>query len=119
MVGFTNNTPAVTQGSGIASGKRKSEPLPPDLSARFWRLGTVLVYTGRSKSTTLRDKTFPPAIHLGPNSVAWESASVKRWADERIAAATAAAEEAQQAALRRAERAREFSTGPIRQGARR
>lgn len=113
----TNNAPAVTQGGGNTQEKKKREPLPPDLSARFWRLGTVLAYTGRSRSATLRDPTFPPAVPLGPHSVAWESASVKRWADERVAAAAEAAEAKKRAAARRAERAAEFKEAGRRKGA--
>ena len=109
------NTPA-EQGAGeLGPKKQNCAQMGPDDGPRFLRLPAVIRYTQRSRSSILRDKTFPSSVRLSANTVAWEADAVRRWADERIAAAAEAAEAKKRAEGRRAERAGEFK-GVARRG---
>jgi predicted DNA-binding transcriptional regulator AlpA len=70
---------------------RPARPVPrPDPSARFWRLPTVLAYTGRSRSSIYADPSFPRPIRIAPNTAAFRSAEVIAWCEAREAAARGA-----------------------------
>lgn len=61
---------------------------------RFERLPAVLARVGVKRSTLYRwisDKKFPAPIHIGENSVAWDSRTVDEWMRRRIAASRGAA----------------------------
>jgi prophage regulatory protein len=77
--------PAEGGASGTAGGL-------DDLS--FLRLPDVKAVTGLSKTTLyamIREKNFPAPVRLGPRSVAWVRAEVRRWAVERVHASRSAA----------------------------
>lgn len=61
----------------------------PDPAANVWRLPAVLTYTGRSRSSILRDipeGRFPKPIKLGEHAVGWLRIEVEKWLADRIAA---------------------------------
>lgn len=67
---------------------KRSRPLP-DPAASIWRLPAVQTYTGRSRSSILRDvpkELFPRPIKLGEHSVGWLRVEVEKWLADRIAA---------------------------------
>lgn len=60
----------------------------------FLRLPEVKAITGLSKSSLyglIRDKNFPPPVHLGPRAVAWVRSEVRQWAAQRVHASRSAA----------------------------
>lgn len=71
-----------------ATRSKRTRP-QPDPAATVWRLPAVSTFTGRSRSSILRDipeGRFPRPIKLGQNSVGWLRAEVERWLADRVAA---------------------------------
>lgn len=58
----------------------------PDPAATVWRMSVLPIITGRSRSSILRDGSFPKPIRLGENSVGWLRVEVEKWLADRIAA---------------------------------
>ena len=59
----------------------------PDPAANVWRLPAVSTFTGRSRSSILRDVPegrFPRPIKLGENSVGWLRIEVEKWLADRV-----------------------------------
>ena len=78
---------AVTDSNTTRFKRKRATPPGPDLDAKFWRLPAVMAFCQRSRSAIYADPSFPRPIAIGPRTAAWESAAVRRWCDERIAAA--------------------------------
>lgn len=61
---------------------------------RFLRLAEVKLITGLSKTSLyalIRERSFPPPVHLGPRAVAWVRSEVSQWAVDRVNASRSAA----------------------------
>lgn len=72
----------------INTTRRKRARSLPDPAATVWRLPAVSTFTGRSRSSILRDVPegrFPRPIKLGENSVGWLRTEVEKWLADRIA----------------------------------
>lgn len=72
----------------ISKRSKRTRPLP-DPAATVWRLPAVSTFTGRSRSSILRDYPegrFPRPIKLGEHSVDWLRVEVEKWLADRIAA---------------------------------
>jgi len=66
--------------------------VPDDLT--FLRLPEVRLVTGLSKSSLyalIRTNSFPAPVRIGPRTVAWVKAEVKKWAAECILTSRSAA----------------------------
>ncbi|MBV8270945.1 MAG: AlpA family transcriptional regulator [Cupriavidus sp.] len=87
-------------------GRRRRNTPPPPLSrhpapasperitkpARLLRLPEVKVRCGLSRSTIyqrIKDGTFPPALSIGPRSVAWIESAIDGWIAAQILASSA------------------------------
>ncbi len=68
--------------------RRKRTRPTPDPAATVWRLPAVAAYTGRSRSSILRDYPegrFPRPIKIGEHAIAWLRVEVEKWLADRIA----------------------------------
>ena len=72
-----------------SSKKRSTRARPlPDPAATIWRLPAVSTFTGRSRSSILRDipeGRFPKPIKLGDHSIGFLRIEVEKWLADRIA----------------------------------
>ena len=60
----------------------------PSQVANVWKIRAVVNFTGRSRSSILRDVSnglFPKPIRLGENSIGWLRVEVEKWLADRIA----------------------------------
>jgi prophage regulatory protein len=67
--------------------RKRSRPVP-DPNAKVWRIQAVVQYTGRSRSSILRDYPegrFPRPIKIGENAIGFLRVEVEQWLADRIA----------------------------------
>lgn len=51
---------------------------------RLLRLPAVIERTGKSRSAIYADPTFPRPVKIGQRSVAWPSAEIDEWIEQKI-----------------------------------
>jgi prophage regulatory protein len=76
---------SVTPSSEGSKSRRATPPAPPQ--RRFIRLRELLTITGMSRSSIyqlVHLGKFPSSVKLSERAVAWDSADVERWLEERV-----------------------------------